>query len=306
MSPSPLLRIPQELLLQILVLLPLDDQITVIKVCSAFRNLILYDPLLRNTRYAIDSGATRVTGSLNPSPLQDPRFPVPNTHKILGPRSVHPFAKLICTSVGENITRYAYRRCYDGEPQRGMIIERIYNDPPTPEEAEAEKDTVIIALTLGIYRFKIQDITDSPFLDEPFLQPAVEDMASTGLEGHNYILDTEEEYVTVECQVVVHRNFFLYDTPDPSDWEERLKITKNTTVRQLTAILMKVAFRKLGDTGLEPDATAENVIRFWRLWSQNKWIFSLIHYRTSEETRNMVWALESNHLGDYKVSRRIL
>ncbi|KAK6355845.1 hypothetical protein TWF718_000226 [Orbilia javanica] len=306
MPRSPLFRIPQELLLQILALLPLDDQITVVKVCSIFRRLILYDTVLRNSRYAIDSGATQVTGSLNPSPPQNLRFPVPNTHRILGPQYVHPFAKLICTSVGDTITRYLFRRRYDGEPQRGMIVtDRVYKDPPKQEEIEAEKGTVIIVLTVGIYRFKVQNITRSLFLDEPFLQPSANDMAVI-LGENNHVVNSEEDYITVECQVVVHRNIFQKNTVDPQDWEERLKLTKDTTVRQLTAALLKIAFRRLEGTGLKPDGTAENVIRFWRFRGNNKWIFSLIHYRTSQDTKDMVWALESNRLGDYKASRRIL
>ncbi|KAK6500279.1 hypothetical protein TWF481_010624 [Arthrobotrys musiformis] len=297
---SPLLRIPQELLLHILVLLPLDDQITAIKVCSTFHNLILHTPLIRNTRYAIDSGAVQVRGSLNPYPLQDPRFTVPDTHTALGPEPVHPFSKLICASVGDNITRYAFRTKYDGDPQRGMITEDISKKPPTQEEIEAEKNTAIIALTVGIYRFKIQDITNSPFLDELWIRPPI------GSRENSEFVNEDGVYIAIECQVFVQRNLFMDHTPDPRKWEERLKITKDTTVRQLTAVLFKTAFRKLRLTGLESNATAENVIRLWKNRDREGWMFWLIHNRTSPETRNMVWKLGANPLGDYMVSRRIL
>ncbi|KAK6514977.1 hypothetical protein TWF506_007335 [Arthrobotrys conoides] len=309
MLPATLLRIPQELLLQILVLLPLDDQISIIKVCSTFRNLILHDPILRNTRYAVDSGYIQVIEPPDPSCLPNPRFSEPKAHKILEMNSTRPFSKLICTSKGDTITRYAYRRCYDGGLQQGMIAGRVYTNPSTQEEIEAEKDSVVIALTMDIYRFKIQDITACPFLDEPYLKPSIEGMTSTGLEEVIHVTDNEEDYIDVQFQVDVHRSIFLKGTrtPDPHGWEERLKITKNVTVRQLTAMILKIAFRKLEATGLKPDSTAENVIRLWRVRNHNKWLLSLLHYRTSPETRNMVWELDiASRLGHYRVSRRVV
>ncbi|KAF3164181.1 hypothetical protein TWF225_011018 [Orbilia oligospora] len=303
-SPSSLLRIPQELLLQILVLLPLDDQINVIKVCSTFHNLILHDPILRGTRYAINSGAIRVLRSLNR--LQNSHLLGPSTHKVLGARPVHPFSNLICTSIGDKITRYAYISCYGGEPQRGTITGRIYTDPETQEEIEAERDTVVIALTLGIYRFKIHDITNYPILDEPYLQPSVEEMTSIGSQEAIHASSSEGDYVIVQCQVVVHRNLFLKETPDPPDWVERMKLTRSTTVRELTAALLKIAFQKLMATGLEHDSTAENVIQFRSDRGKTEWVFTLIHNRTSQETRNMVWEPEVNQLGEYRVSRRVV
>ncbi|KAF3144167.1 hypothetical protein TWF703_009462 [Orbilia oligospora] len=215
-SPSSLLRIPQELLLQILVLLPLDDQINVIKVCSTFHNLILHDPILRGTRYAINSGAIRVLG------------------------------------------------------------------------------------------FKIHDITNYPILDEPYLQPSVEEMTSIGSQEAAHASSSEGDYAIVQCQVVVHRNLFLKETPDPPDWVERMKLTRSTTVRELTAALLKIAFQKLMATGLEHDSTAENVIQFRSDRGKTEWVFTLIHNRTSQETRNMVWEPEVNQLGEYRVSRRVV
>ncbi|KAK6530828.1 hypothetical protein TWF281_007665 [Arthrobotrys megalospora] len=307
MSPSPLLRIPQELLVQILSLLPVDDQIAAIQVCSSFHNLILYTPSIKSTRYAIDSGIAEVRGSLNPNIGAPAGMPKPKTHTIMKPQSHHPFSKLLCTSKGGIITRYAYRRCCDGQPQIGIICpDTTYGEEPTPEELEAERDTAIIALTLAVYRFNITDVTTCPFLDEPFLQPSTESIASTVLANDNNPADGETTYVTVECDVIVHRNIFQPETRDPRGWTERFKLTKSTTVREITAALLKAAFRQLAVTGLEPHHTAENVIRLLRVRNSHVWIFSLIHYRTSPDTQNMVWRLEQNTLGDYKASRRIL
>lgn len=307
MHPSPLLRIPQELLVQILSFLPIDDQIAAIQVSSTFHNLILYTPSLQSTRYAIDSGIAEVRGSLNPNIGPHIGIPKPKTHTIMKPQSNHPFGKLLCASTGSTITRYAYRRRSDGKPQIGVICpDTTYKEQPTPEELEAEKDTAMIALTMAVYRFKITDVTNCPFLDEPFLQPSAESIASAGLEDDNNSVDQEETYITVECDVIVHRNIFQPETRDPRDWTERFKLTKSTTVREITASLVKAAFRQLAATGLELHHTAENVIRFWRFRNSPVWIFSLIHYRTSPDTQNMVWKLEHNTLGDYKVSRRIL
>ncbi|KAK6337458.1 hypothetical protein TWF730_002857 [Orbilia blumenaviensis] len=303
-SSSPLLRIPQELLLQILALLPIDDQITAIKVCSTFHDLILYTPSLRNTRYALDSGATQVMGSLSPYPKPG-NFPIQHTHMIMTPQSTHPFSNLFCTSTGDTITRYAYLSRHGGGSQSGKIVEEVCNEPLTQEEIEAEKDTIIIALVMAIYRFKVQDITNCPFLDEPYFQPSMQKMAAAGSGGNELPSDNDESYITFDCQVVVHRSHFQENTQDPPDWEERLRITKDMTVRQVTAALLKAAYEKLTLTGLKPDETAENVIRLRKFRHYDRWAFLLLHYRTSPETRNMFWKPENTWLGEYAVSRRV-
>ncbi|KAF3295133.1 hypothetical protein TWF132_002449 [Orbilia oligospora] len=131
-------------------------------------------------------------------------------------------------------------------------------------------------------------------------------MTSIGSQEAIHASSSEGDYVIVQCQVVVHRNLFLKETPDPPDWVERMKLTRSTTVRELTAALLKIAFQKLMATGLEHDSTAENVIQFRSDRGKTEWVFTLIHNRTSQETRNMVWEPEVNQLGEYRVSRRVV
>ncbi|KAJ6257279.1 hypothetical protein Dda_8168 [Drechslerella dactyloides] len=143
------------------------------------------------------------------------------------------------------------------EEEKESWISMLEQDYGVYDYDEYDMDPYAMDQDLCIFRYKLTDITNCPFLDEPVLSPYNLDPHADTKATQKY----RERCAKLSVIVAVHDGSIPQDElPDEIGWHLRFSLTPKTTIKELIGRVITKSRRQLQQHGIDEDDTVKYAV----------------------------------------------